>query len=93
MNENGFSKLKFFNMKKFIKENKSNFIKLCVILGLILIFVFLAIAKNSVEFSESYSKGFGRVLFTFFAAITKYFPISATECFAVASVILVIVDT
>lgn len=78
-------------MKNFIKNNKSLFVKTCITLGLILVFILLCILKSSPDVCETYSRGFGRVIFTIFAAISKYFPISMTELFAVCSIISVIV--
>lgn len=80
-----------FHMKKWIKENKYLFIRLIVIAVLLSGFFTLLILKNDVEICESYSRGFGRFINTVIAAITKYFPISFTECFVIAVVIFTVI--
>ena len=78
-------------MKKWIKENKGLFVKLCILLFLIIWFIILNILKKNVEFCEAYSRGFGRVLGTVLAFITRLFPISLAETSIILGSIVVLV--
>ena len=81
-------------MKKWIKENKGLFIKLCVISFLIIWFIILNILKTNPDICEAYSRGFGRVLGTVLAFITRFYPVSLAEtsiiCGSIAVIVLIV---
>ena len=78
-------------MKKWIKENKGLFIKLCFLVGLLIIFIILNILKKNVDFCEAYSRGFGRVIGTVLAFITRIYPLSLAETSIILGSIIVII--
>lgn len=82
----------YSSMKKWMKENVSFVVRASLLVFFIAVIVVLGVLKNDVEFCEAYSRTFGRYLTVGIASITKYFPISFTECMAICAAIAVVIS-
>lgn len=71
-------------MKKLIKENKSIFIRLVIIVFLIIFLIVLGIFQNSPSISEWWTRNISRFFQTCSGFLLKYIPFSLTEIFVIS---------